>query len=337
MAYYPTSGQYGAAPYFNAQAWRIGEYMPSGYYYDDASDSIWQRTSAGSSAQVGGSQGVKKRSQPAAQAATSNYGGTFMDSFNTILQSLMNPTATNNAAGASAFQSYLGGKNPFTMTAPANPYGAGTQNPSAQYTLDAMKSAVAPINVNTVDPSAVIRANLPKIQEMQENSFADAAARFGATGMGVSTPYASALGDVSRKASNDIAALTEGYYYQSASDAAARQLQADLANRQNQLAVGGQWMGATESGLDRDLQAQMQSNQMFLDAAKAYGGFYDSNSGANTSALAGLAGQLAGLYGTSMENQAQRSWQTGENQADRGYSQWELGQTQGFQDRKSVV
>ncbi len=309
MAYFPTSGQWGAAPYFQPQS----------------TTSLYEQWAAEGNPLL--------RKKPAAAPQT-NYGDTFMGSFNTILQSLMNPQQQTNSQGANAFSSYLSGKNPFTMTAPSNPYGAGTQNPTAQYTLDAMRSAVAPINVNTVDPSAVIRAQLPKIQEMQDQSFANAAARFGATGMGVSTPYAQALGDVSRKTSNDIAGLTEGYYYQSATDAAARQLQADLANRQNQLAVGGQWMGATESGLDRDLQAQMQSNQMFLDAAKAYGGFYDSG-GQNTSALASLAGQLAGLYGTSMENQAQRSWQSGENQADRGYSQWELGQTQGFQGQQA--
>lgn len=93
-----------------------------------------------------------------------------------------------------------------------------------------------------VDTSAAIRAALPGIQEQQTKSFGEAAKRFGQTGMLASQPYMEALGNVSRKSSNDIASLIENLVYQAGEQYANRQLQAGegYAGRQLQASEGYQ-------------------------------------------------------------------------------------------------
>ena len=83
-----------------------------------------------------------------------------------------------------------------------------------------------------VDTNAAIAAAMPGIYEQQDIGFANAANRAGQSGMAMSTPYAQALGEVSRKSANDIAALTESYKYNASEAFAERAMQEQLQERQ---------------------------------------------------------------------------------------------------------
>ena len=140
-----------------------------------------------------------------------------------------------------------------------------------------------------VDPSAVIASAQPGIMEQMNNAFADAGVRFGSSGM-VGTPYASALGDASRNAANDIANITNQYQFQAATDAAQREQQRQLAEYEGNLrgwAQAGDWQhqgqmadqdrdfgawsqqgdwqyGANQAGQDRNMQRWMAENNWRL-------------------------------------------------------------------------
>jgi len=94
-----------------------------------------------------------------------------------------------------------------------------------------------------VDPSAVIASAQPGIMEKMNNAFADAGNRFGSSGM-VGTPYASALGDASRGAANDIANITNQYQFAAAQQAAQLEQEralAEYAADYNSWAQAGDW------------------------------------------------------------------------------------------------
>ena len=113
-----------------------------------------------------------------------------------------------------------------------------------------------------VDPSAAIASAQPGIMENMNKAFADAGNRFGSSGM-VGTPYAGALGDASRGASNDIANITNQYTFQANSDAANRQQAAAIAQYQGELDAwgqAGQWGHEGQlAGMNQDFNAWAQA------------------------------------------------------------------------------
>jgi hypothetical protein len=115
-----------------------------------------------------------------------------------------------------------------------------------------------------VDPSGVMKSMDPYFQEQRERGFAEAAARMGPSsrGMTASTPYSEALGGVARRSSEDINRIAAEYQYKAAEEAAARQLQQQLAQQQEKF-------GAWQTGAGMQQQAEMGRNQFGLDL---YGG-----------------------------------------------------------------
>jgi hypothetical protein len=107
------------------------------------------------------------------------------------------------------------------------------------------------------DPWEVINASLPWLDEQRQAGYSGAAARMGKTGMLSSTPYAQALGQVERKAQDDLARLTQGNLY----DASKFNAQMEQTQRENALnrALQG-WQ--THGGWDVGLQ-QQAGNQDF--------------------------------------------------------------------------
>ena len=101
-----------------------------------------------------------------------------------------------------------------------------------------------------IDPSAVIAAQEPRLQEAMQADFSKAGGRMGQSGFAMSTPYANSLSEGSRKASSDRNAITMKYQY----DAAQAQAQRDLAQ---QLQAGQNDYGAWQTGYQGDMQAQM--------------------------------------------------------------------------------
>jgi len=110
-----------------------------------------------------------------------------------------------------------------------------------------------------IDPSGVIDAQEYKLQEAMQGDFAQAGGRLGQSGMAMSTPYANALGEASRKASQDRNAITMQYQYDAAQQQAARDLQQQM--QAAQLDFGG-W----QTGYGGDLQAQMFNEGNNFDA-----------------------------------------------------------------------
>ena len=75
-----------------------------------------------------------------------------------------------------------------------------------------------------IDPSAVIAAQEYKLNEAMQGDFSKAGGRMGQSGYAMSTPYANALGDASRKASQDRNAITLQYQYDAAQQQAQREV-----------------------------------------------------------------------------------------------------------------
>lgn len=117
-----------------------------------------------------------------------------------------------------------------------------------------------------MDPMKVVESLKPKIQEEMNRGFASAAQRLGQAGMLSSSSYTKALGDVSRKASNDLAAAYYNTMLQAAENQAGREMQARLANQQTGLSA---WQ--TRGGWDVGLQQEAMRNRM--DAWRTRGGW----------------------------------------------------------------
>ena len=156
-------------------------------------------------------------------------------------QRMIDPLAIQNAFGLSGggasgganYQSYSG-----------SPYsGGGDVTPGAGWGgYDYQQSSV--------DPSAVIAAQEPRLQEQMKADMAQAGARAGQSGFAMSTPYMGQLGEAARKAAQDRNALTMQYQYDAAQQDAARQQQQQMQAAQH--AFGG-W----GTGYQGDLSAQM--------------------------------------------------------------------------------
>lgn len=109
------------------------------------------------------------------------------------------------------------------------------------------------------DPMDVVRSARPKIQEEMNRNFAKAANRMGGIGMLGSSAYTSALGEASRKASNDLANVYYQALTQAAENQAAREMQAALANQstaERAWATHGGWDVGLQEAAMRDLMNQ---------------------------------------------------------------------------------
>lgn len=135
-----------------------------------------------------------------------------------------NPGAMSGMFGAMGGGSAGGGYD-FSDYPTFTPYQAGEIPTVGPYEVSDFAQQI-------VDTNNVINAAMPGIYEQQEKGFANAANRMGQSGMAMSTPYAEALGEVSRKSGNDIAALTEAYRYNASEALAGRRMEEELQQRQ---------------------------------------------------------------------------------------------------------
>ncbi len=137
------------------------------------------------------------------------------------LQNVMKKLGFNYGSLSGAGATGAGGKTPnmWDFVAQATGGGGGT-SPA--------------INPRLTDVTAAINAAKPAIYEEQTKGFGNAAKRFGQTGMLASSPYMAALGDVSRKSTNDIASLIENLTFQANESAAQRGLTGDIATMNDQ-------------------------------------------------------------------------------------------------------
>jgi len=175
------------------------------------------------------------------------------DAFNYNPPDLMTPMNFGGGFGMG------GGQGGWSATPPPS-YGGFSYDEyqGAGYTPPAAWDERSIDTAGMVDPSAVIAGAQPAIMEQMNQAFADAGNRFGSSGM-VGTPYAGALGEASRRASTDIADITNRYQFQAASDAANREQQRALAEYQGNLNAWGQagnWAHQGQMGdQDRGLAA----------------------------------------------------------------------------------
>lgn len=180
-----------------------------------------------------------------------NIGGQSFASMDPQGNIVFNPNAMSGMFGS---QGKGGGYN-FTDYPEFTPYTPGEIPQVGPY-------EVSDFAQNIVDTNAVINAALPGIYEQQEKGFANAAMRAGQSGMAMSTPYAEALGEVSRKSGLDIAALTEQYRYGASEALAERRMQEELQQRALQEA-------AWEAQNQMNMQAQMMNQQNQFGAWQA--------------------------------------------------------------------
>ena len=116
-----------------------------------------------------------------------------------------------------------------------------------------------------VDPSAVIEAYRPTMEANIGQGFAEAGNRLGASGFAMSTPYATALGDVERLARAQMNQRGLEYSYNAAESERAREMQAMMA--QNAEMFGGRqqsgnWdMGAQGQNAQNAFNQWMAENQ----------------------------------------------------------------------------
>jgi len=178
----------------------------------------------------------------------------------------INPRAMQSLMGMGGGSSGQGGYQSFTPSQ----YSGGGVTPGGGYEGFDYGSIGSGI-----DPSAVIAAQEPRLQEAMQADFSKAGGRMGQSGFAMSTPYANSLGDASRKASSDRNAITLQYQYDAAQAQAAR----DLAQQQQaaQLDFGG-W----QTGYQGDLQSQMFNQGQNFDSWLANNQFgMQNNQGMN--------------------------------------------------------
>ena len=161
---------------------------------------------------------------------------------------MMNPAAMNLGALGGGVAAGKGGWE-------FDPYQGGDYQSYGKWSPD-----MGAIPQSTVDPRSVVEAQMPWINEQMMKGFAEAGARMGQSGFAGGTPYAEALGEVSRKAATDLNALNLQYQFAAAEAQAQREQEAQQAALNRQLA-GWQTHGGWEHG------AQMQ------DLAQQYGGW----------------------------------------------------------------
>ena len=123
--------------------------------------------------------------------------------------------------------------------------------------------------LSSVDPDALVNSWLPYMQEQRESGFAEAAARMGPSSRGgvMSTPYAQALGDVSRRSTEDLARLAAGVHYDAEMQRAQQEWQAQQAALNRDLASWQTQGGWQQQGNMADLANQFAAWQ----AENAYG------------------------------------------------------------------
>jgi hypothetical protein len=105
-----------------------------------------------------------------------------------------------------------------------------------------------------VDPSAVIEAYRPTMEANIGQGFAEAGNRLGASGFAMSTPYATALGDVERLARAQMNQRGLEYSYNAAEQQRAREMQTMMAQN-------AEMFGAWQQGGNWDMGAQGQNAQ----------------------------------------------------------------------------
>ncbi|MEM4187795.1 MAG: hypothetical protein QXN56_01345 [Candidatus Hadarchaeum sp.] len=82
------------------------------------------------------------------------------------------------------------------------------------------------------NPMQVIEGARPLIEQQRQAQMAAAAAKFGAAGMGLSSPYQERLGRIGQQAAAQLADITNKYLFEAAKERQGAELQAALANQQ---------------------------------------------------------------------------------------------------------
>jgi len=228
-----------------APSWQAPEYDPNRNY-----------RSTGAASGFNPSPVVDNQWWGATPAGSGSYGGYGQQSYNPVYPQNGNVKSANTYAQTpvSNFnfndwmrqltQAYQGGGGEM----PAAPeYNKWTPPEAFQQDPYQAPGAWNPGSVDTpgvIDTQALIDSFQPQIQEGMDKSMAAAGARFGQAGAlqsgGGGTGYADALGEVGRKAGNDLANLQYQYKYGAAEQAAARQQQAQQAALDRSLSSWGQ-------------------------------------------------------------------------------------------------
>jgi len=113
-----------------------------------------------------------------------------------------------------------------------SPWG-GNYTPT-QFSGTAFDPATMGVADSVINPLDVVHAQLPQMREQQRLGNAMAAKQMGNAGLLASSGYADALGEVNRKATNDIGSAYMNIMGQHAEQQAGRQQQANMVNAQMQ-------------------------------------------------------------------------------------------------------
>jgi len=148
-----------------------------------------------------------------------------------------------------------------------------------------------------IDPAAVIAAQEYKLQEAMANDFAQAGGRAGQSGFAMSTPYANALGEASRKAAQDRNAITLEYQFGAATDAAKRQLQQQLAQAQMEQAA---WEAQQQMQMQANLANAMNALNLYGEQNKV--GMFNAGLGQEAGMFNANAANQAGMFNAGAQN-----------------------------------